>query len=66
MEVEIMSKWIPFPRSYTKKEEKLLISKVIDVEDDLEDLNVDTRPAFKFPQRGSIERRTMVRPSPSS
>jgi len=34
---------------------------VIDVEDDLEDLNVDTRPAFKFPQRGSIERRAMVK-----
>ena len=51
------------PLSLSSSLSSLLISQVIDVEDDLEDLNVDTRPAFKFPQRGSIERRTMVRPS---
>ena len=51
------------PLSLSSSLSSLLISQVIDVEDDLEDLNVDTRPAFKFPQRGSIERRTMARPS---
>ena len=51
------------PLSLSSSLSSLLISQVIDVEDDLEDLNVDTRPAFKFPQRGSIERRAMVRPS---
>jgi len=34
---------------------------VLDEEDDLEELYVDKTPAFKFPKRGAVERRTMVK-----